>query len=469
MEKKISKIPEVENYYFCEECGSLLYKIKDKNYIKTIKPIYFQQPTEINPYKIYSKISITKKINISDQSFYYKNRQKAINLLQKHSEIYKFSEYSYFLALTYMDTIFIKNNEKTIPKKKFELYIINSVLLAAKFHEKDIHQPDLCRFSSIGINYDIDEIDISQNEIECLKILNYKLNFFSTYEILMMILNNGFIFENEIENKSNEYINIIYNYANKIFSDIIQSFIALEFNNLQIVFSVIHLTRKQFGFQNNYFNVIKKFYNIHLSDYKECLNKIKKFLNNLNSEFKYDKKISHSSKTVVSLNLNNQKKNLKDEDKKINDNNHFDNENLENKMKTPSLKKKEIQKNSSNFSSTKKRKNSFENYFIINQINKHKRASSVHYISKFSEEFEIFDNYNTINIIFEDDKNIEDKNLDINEFNKNIFKSKSSENLNNKEVQNYKEEKKKNYNSNKKVSMKNSNLKKQLSLFFKKN
>ena len=335
MEKKISKIPEVENYYFCEECGSLLYKIKDKNYIKTIKPIYFQQPTEINPYKIYSKISITKKINISDQSFYYKNRQKAINLLQKHSEIYKFSEYSYFLALTYMDTIFIKNNEKTIPKKKFELYIINSVLLAAKFHEKDIHQPDLCRFSSIGINYDIDEIDISQNEIECLKILNYKLNFFSTYEILMMILNNGFIFENEIENKSNEYINIIYNYANKIFSDIIQSFIALEFNNLQIVFSVIHLTRKQFGFQNNYFNVIKKFYNIHLSDYKECLNKIKKFLNNLNSEFKYDKKISHSSKTVVSLNLNNQKKNLKDEDKKINDNNHFDNENLENKMKTP--------------------------------------------------------------------------------------------------------------------------------------
>ena len=76
MEKKISKIPEVENYYFCEECGSLLYKIKDKNYIKTIKPIYFQQPTEINPYKIYNKISITKKINISDQSFYFKSSSK---------------------------------------------------------------------------------------------------------------------------------------------------------------------------------------------------------------------------------------------------------------------------------------------------------------------------------------------------------------------------------------------------------
>jgi hypothetical protein len=399
---------------------------------------------------------------------YINSRKALFSLLHKITIRMGFKSQTFFLCAHYLDIIFTK-------KKRIHLNLnilgLSCLCLAAKFCENDPMVPHLQYFIKIfnninGYKNAILMSELKKGEVVVLKILNYKLNFFSTYEILMMILNNGFIFENEIENKSNEYINIIYNYANKIFSDIIQSFIALEFNNLQIVFSVIHLTRKQFGFQNNYFNVIKKFYNIHLSDYKECLNKIKKFLNNLNSEFKYDKKISHSSKTVVSLNLNNQKKNLKDEDKKINDNNHFDNENLENKMKTPCLKKKEIQKNSSNFSSTKKRKNSFENYFIINQINKHKRASSVHYISKFSEEFEIFDNYNTINIIFEDDKN---NNFDINEFNKNIFKSKSSENLNNKEGQNYKEEKKKNYNSNKKVSMKNSNLKKQLSLFFKKN
>ena len=277
---KISRINEMENYYFCQDCGSLLYQIEENDYIRTIKPIYFQQSIEISPYDIYKELSISNFKPLSEESKYYKNREKAIILLKKYNNIYKFSEHSYFLALTYMDNIFIHIQDEKISKKQFELYIINSVLLAAKFYEKDIHQPNTSRFISIELNYVIDECDIIENEIECLKILDYKLNYFSSYEILMMFLNNGFIFEDEINNKTNDYIIIIYNYALKIYKDIIQNVIALKYNNLQIVFSIIHLTRKQFGLQNNFFNILKKFYNIHLSDYKECLNTIKKFVTN---------------------------------------------------------------------------------------------------------------------------------------------------------------------------------------------
>ena len=280
-DNKISPINDMKNFYFCQDCGSLLYKIEEKNNINTIKPIYFQQPIEISPYDIYKEISFSNFKPLSEESKYYKNREKAIQLLKKYNDIYKFSEYTYFLALTYMDNIFIHNQEKKISKKQFELYIINSVLLAGKFYEKSIHQPDPCRFTSIEINYEIDEYDIIENEIECLKILNYKLDYFSSFEILMMFLNNGFIFEDECNNKTNEYIIIIYNYVHKIFKDIIQSVIALRYNYLQIAISIIHLTRKQFGFQNNFFNILKKFYNIHLSDYKECLNNIKRFVTNL--------------------------------------------------------------------------------------------------------------------------------------------------------------------------------------------
>ena len=279
-DNKISHINDMKNYYFCQDCGSLLYKIEEKNYLNTIKPIYFQQPIEISPYDIYKTISISEFKPLSEESKYYKKREKAIQLLKKYNDIYKFSEHSYFLALTYMDNIFIHIQDEKISKKQFELYIINSVLLAAKFYEKSIHQPDPSRFSSIEFNYEIDEYDIIENEIECLKILDYKLNYFSSFEILMMFLNNGIIFEDEINNKTNEYIIIIYNYVLNIFKDIIQSVIGLKYNYLQIVISIIHLTRKQFGFQNNYFNVLKKFYNIHLSDYKECLNNIKRFISN---------------------------------------------------------------------------------------------------------------------------------------------------------------------------------------------
>ena len=328
-------------YYFCVECGCIILKLNNNNdsYLYTTKPLLYQERVDINPLDIFNSFKDLEYPIINSQWSYFKNRQRNINLLQKYLTYYKYSESTFYLALHYLDTIYSTLNGSVVQKKKNELFVINCLLIAGKFFEKDSFQPRITRFCSIGIQYDIDEIDICRNELEVLKILNYKLNVITAYDILSYLLFNGIIFEPEIENRMKEFSHIIYCYAKKIFNDIILSNIAIQFSPIQIVFSVIHLTRKNFNLKQNYFNVIKKFYNYHLNDYKTCLNICKKFLNNeLNSLelINYKSKVSLSMKNnlpKLDNNIENEnkiyenKENENDNNNEINVNNNNDEEN----------------------------------------------------------------------------------------------------------------------------------------------
>ena len=335
----IPNFPE-KIYYFCVECGCIILKLNNNNdsYLYTTKPLLYQERVDINPLDIFNSFKDLEYPIINSQWSYFKNRQRNINLLQKYLTYYKYSESTFYLALHYLDTIYSTLNGGVVQKKKNELFVINCLLIAGKFYEKDSFQPRITRFCSIGIQYDIDEIDICRNELEVLKILNYKLNVITAYDILSYLLFNGIIFEPEIENRMKEFSHIIYCYAKKIFNDIILSNIAIQFSPIQIVFSVIHLTRKNFNLKQNYFNVIKKFYNYHLNDYKTCLNICKKFLNNeLNSLelINYKSKVSLSMKNNLPKldNIENENKNKinenieNDDNNEINVNNNNDEEN----------------------------------------------------------------------------------------------------------------------------------------------
>jgi hypothetical protein len=324
-------------YYFCVECGCIILKLNNNNdsYLYTTKPLLYQERVDINPLDIFNSFKDLEYPIINSQWSYFKNRQRNINLLQKYLTYYKYSESTFYLALHYLDTIYSTLNGGVVQKKKNELFVINCLLIAGKFYEKDSFQPRITRFCSIGIQYDIDEIDICRNELEVLKILNYKLNVITAYDILSYLLFNGIIFEPEIENRMKEFSHIIYCYAKKIFNDIILSNIAIQFSPIQIVFSVIHLTRKNFNLKQNYFNVIKKFYNYHLNDYKTCLNICKKFLNNeLNSLelINYKSKVSLSMKNnlpKLDNNIENENNNKIYENKENDNNNEINNNNDE--------------------------------------------------------------------------------------------------------------------------------------------
>ena len=129
-------------------------------------------------------------------------------------------------------------------------------------------------------------MDIKENEIECLKILQYKLDHHSIYDILKAYMYNGFIFEKEIDSSSIIYqIKFAYNYAEKLFRDIIYSYIAIYFPPYLIAFVIIQLTRKKF-FDSKYMKKIKKLYGIKQNDYKECYEEIKNLLNNIEKGLK---------------------------------------------------------------------------------------------------------------------------------------------------------------------------------------
>ena len=279
---KLTKINNSEGCVFCQNCGLILYPTKTKKFIKTIKPTENQSKTEIDPIDLFlNAYKQTPFIQMQDDSIYPEKRSRAIKILEKFNNLYHYSDEVFFLALSYMDNIFksIYNaKNKEISKKKEELYILNCLLIAEKFFDKDVNIiPDYSLYIKSTI-YNVDVDDIRENEINCLKTLKYKLDHHSLYDILKGFMYNGFIFENEIDfNSIGHQIKFAYNYAEKLFRDIIYSYISIYYPPYLVAFIIIYLTRKKF-FEHKYMKKIKSIYGIKQNDYKECYEDIKSFL-----------------------------------------------------------------------------------------------------------------------------------------------------------------------------------------------
>ena len=309
--KYLSKINSTDLFVFCKNCGLIIYKKSEKSYVYSIKPTSYQNKTEIDPLELFQVYVNTPFTKIDKNSQYYLIREHAIARLEKYRHSYNFSEETFYLAMTYMDIIFKKLGDKTVRGKDFELYIINSLLLAGKFYEKDIRelQSAVDPFWELN-NFRISEKDIKLNEIECLKILNYKLDHHSAYDLLKFFMYNGIVYRND----SYGVPNIIYNYSLKIFRDIMNSDIALFYHPLPICFSIITLARKKFKLNTKY---LKKIYNIKLNDFKECFDEIKVYVENIeNYPYSHETPVK---KTTVSINKISIHKNLDDDKTKNND------------------------------------------------------------------------------------------------------------------------------------------------------
>ena len=286
---KLSKIDSSEGCVFCQNCGLILYPAKSNKYINTVKPPENQSKTEIDPIQLFlNSYKETPFIPLEKDSIYPEKRSRDIKILEKLNNLYHFSDEIFFLALTYMDYIFkyIYHSSKNITRKTEELYIFNCLLISEKFYDKDINNiPEYSIYIKYTI-YDIDATDIKENEINCLKILKYKLDHHSIYDILKGYMYNGFIFEKEIDDYSfGHQIKFAYNYAEKLFRDVIYSYIAIFYPPYLIAFVIIQLTRKKF-FETKYMKKIRKIYGINLNDYKECYEDIQKFLKDVENGLK---------------------------------------------------------------------------------------------------------------------------------------------------------------------------------------
>ena len=185
-----------------------------------------------------------------------------------------------------MDMIIQSLPESIILKDQYEAYIINSIALSAKFYEVDLNSISFERFIECSNSkYNLHVEDLALNEVNCLKILNYKLNYFSIYDILNLLMDD---YLGELLNEDDDYIISIINYPFNILENIILSNITIKYSYIEISFCLIRKTNNYFKLGDDYLEKFNNKYNIKYSDYQECLQNIDNILNSKSKNYYLD-------------------------------------------------------------------------------------------------------------------------------------------------------------------------------------
>jgi hypothetical protein len=174
-------------------------------------------------------------------------------------------------------------------------------LLVVKFAENDPMVPDLCRFSITQNDY-YDLKDVRKYENHCIKFLDYKLDFFTSYDILTYIINIGLFFNDEIH--SDYPVEKVFLYAYKLLNHFVFNNLSLKFNPLQIGISIMCLTRERFKFDEERTDFLLNFYGYKKDYFYECMNVIKlEEISKMNiiTPFVREREKSHTTKAMVNM------------------------------------------------------------------------------------------------------------------------------------------------------------------------
>ena len=275
-----NKIIKLENkiYSYCQNCGGIIMKQNLINYFIS-KPFTMEKQLNEDPVELFhimKKRSPITKEQKSIQASYLKKRKSIISDLQKLSIKLKYSDSTFYRTLYYLDNIL--STVSDISTKKLTYLIIAFFLISGKFNEIDIFEPNLNDFLDFSDKFKISIDEICKYEMIALQLIEYDVIVYSTYDWLIVLLNNGFIFENEIKDIDAIPINNIYNYVKKCLAMITSRSFFTKYHPLQIAFSLIHHGRDKYVSEGNekYLKFIQDVYDIKFSDYENCYNEISK-------------------------------------------------------------------------------------------------------------------------------------------------------------------------------------------------
>ncbi len=293
-----------KNLNFCQECGRVTFTQKKRNHILTkfiIKPKSYYKPIDFSPLDLLKNISIknnSKGILLNFSHFYLEFRVKQINLINLFHKHFKSSLTTLYLSIQNLDRIFSSYKFKNIKsEKKITLLTICTYIITYKFIELD-SQKNHFDYSYFIKNFNISKDEFIEFEFKCVKRLDYNINLIDIYGIVQIIMFIGFIFNNE--DLQDFSINKIYtNIINLLDNIILNEKILKKFTNKQIAFSIIYITRKQFGlnekiFREEFSDIIFEYeYEI----YEKCITFIEEYLDNNNNKLK--KNNSNNSNSLI--------------------------------------------------------------------------------------------------------------------------------------------------------------------------
>ena len=284
-----------EKIDFCHKCGCFI----------TIK--YTDKVKEVESYSILHKKTITSldispydtmaniKKSVKDANLakdlknmpedYLDQRKYLIEMLKEYIVEYNFATRSYFLGIYIMDSIFVKHNYEEITSKlKPDMLVLGVFLAAVKFIDDDAYPPSLDTFTNKknpAIFYSVSEV--RKYEFMVIKLLEFKLDFFTSYYLTETILSHGVVFTYEIQKmgiKEAKAIKDIVKKLNKLALDINKIFIenieSMKFSALEIAATSILMAKELLQFEITWNNELKHLYGINSEDLSLCYNSILK-------------------------------------------------------------------------------------------------------------------------------------------------------------------------------------------------
>ena len=301
LHSKISKEYNINSvtYLYCLECGNISIK-HNNNFIYTIKPKQKQKKAEVNPivvirkmkenqnitfpnidniYNINHKIEkledITKKVYI-----YSQKRKLLLYYLQNITKKLSYSDLSFYHTLFFIDLYFTHNIKEDMTEEELFYLLIGFFLVASKFYETDIFEPEMYNFNNINSGILLSSKLLLLYEMNCLKFLNYNIISYSTFEWLNVITSNGYIFEGEIDNS--DYINEIHLYTLKLLIALTPKIIFIKYSPLYNAIAIVQIGREnkigERKINKELFMKLLLLYDIDNKIYEKCYKDMKEVL-----------------------------------------------------------------------------------------------------------------------------------------------------------------------------------------------
>jgi len=288
-------VPKNNSYDYCPQCGSIAI-FHNNQYYFTIKPIAKNKKLEVDPINIVNEMKSSEKenyfldnlYNISDKDLKYQILQKRISLylskrklllyyLQNITKALNYSDLSFYHCLLLTDLYLSYNMHENMSDEKLLYLLIGFFLIASKFRENDIFEPEAYVFCDFDWDFDLTPDKILYYETKCLKAIKYDFFIYSTYDWLSIFMGIGYVFDGEID--SIEEINEISTYTFKLLIAITPIALFIKYAPLYNAISIIQICRED-KIDKNKINVelftkMLSLYNLKFSDYENCYNDIK--------------------------------------------------------------------------------------------------------------------------------------------------------------------------------------------------
>ena len=151
--------------------------------------------------EIDKKSNKIEKKNLTNNG-YKQRRIELLTFIQKKTSNLKYKLKTFYLAVSYIDTILLTQNNFNVD---FELVALVCLLIAGKvnyyylvkFDEEDAIIPDFCDFGFINYKKFYTEEEIRRYEVMCLLLLDYNVKISTQYNFLYNLCLNGILFSDE--------------------------------------------------------------------------------------------------------------------------------------------------------------------------------------------------------------------------------------------------------------------------------